>query len=295
MSTLFDTNLMKINRTTPDKHKYLAPLLHIARPPETLFYSGTLPENRHPTVAIIGTRRPTTYGKEVTHNLSYGLAKREIIIISGLALGVDGIAHKATLEAGGTTIAVLANGLPAIYPASHKTLGQQIIENNGALVSEYPPETAARGYQFLERNRLVSGLADAVIITEAAARSGTLNTAMHALEQGKELFVVPGNITSPLSAGCNALLRQGAVPITCIEDILTVIAPMDVSSHQPSLPLGNTPEETTIISLIQSGVRDGDELQRKSNLDADIFATSLTMLELEGIVRALGANQWTLR
>ncbi len=285
---------MKINRTTPDKHKYLAPLVHIARPPKELFYSGELPVSRRPSVAIIGTRRPTKYGQETTQLLASGLAKKGIVIISGLALGVDGIAHQAALEIGGTTIAILGNGLPVIYPATNRTLGQQIITSGGALISEYEPEVAARGYQFLERNRLVSGLSDAVIITEAASRSGTLNTAMHALEQGKEVFVVPGNITSPLSAGCNALLRQGATPVTSVEDVLAVIAP-DQIAGQASLPLGNTAEETTIIQLIQSGIRDGDELQRASNLSASTFASTLTMLELQGTVRALGANQWSLR
>lgn len=285
---------MKINRTTPDKHKYLAPLVHIARPPKELFYSGELPVERRPSVAIVGTRRPTKYGHETTQLLASGLAKKGIVIISGLALGVDGIAHQAALEAGGTTIAILGNGLPAIYPATNRALGQQIMASGGALISEYEPEVAARGYQFLERNRLVSGLSDAVIITEAASRSGTLNTAMHALEQGKEVFVVPGNITSPLSAGCNALLRQGATPVTSVEDVLAVIAP-DQIAGQASLPLGNTAEETTIIQLIQSGIRDGDELQRASNLSASTFASTLTMLELQGTVRALGANQWSLR
>lgn len=285
---------MKINSTTPDKHKYLAPLAHIAHPPEIIFYSGQLPDQRRPTIAIVGTRRPTRYGHEVTHTFGYELAKKGIVIISGLALGVDAIAHRAALEAGGTTIAILGNGLPTIYPSTNRQLADQIIVNGGAILSEYEPETPARDFRFLERNRIVSGLSDAIIITEAAARSGTLNTAMHALEQGKEVFVVPGNITSPLSAGCNALLRQGATPATNVEDILAVIAP-DQIAGQASLPLGNTPEETTIIQLIQSGMRDGDELQQTSGIEASLFSTTLTMLELAGIIRSLGANQWTLR
>lgn len=285
---------MKINRTTPDNHKYLALLGHIARPPKALFYSGILPGDRQPTVAIVGSRKPTQYGHEVTHTLSYELARRGVIIVSGLALGVDGIAHRAALEAGGTTIAVLANGLPTIYPASHKTLARQIIDRGGAIISEYEPEIPARNYQFLERNRIVSGIADAIIITEAASRSGTLNTAMHALEQGKDVFVVPGNITSPMSAGCNALIKQGASIVTSATDILEVVSPS--STHEQSrLPLGDTPEETSIIQLIQSGIRDGEELQRASGIDASTFAMTLTMLELNGSIRALGGNQWTLR
>lgn len=285
---------MKINRATPAKHNYLQLLAYIPASPKQIFIMGKLPSQRVPSVAIVGTRKPSSYGKEVTQQLSYDLAKKGIVIISGLALGVDGIAHRAALEAGGTTIAVLANGLPQIYPATHKDLADQIIQSGGAILSEYEPETTARSYQFLQRNRIVSGLSDAIIITEAAARSGTLNTAMHALEQGKEVFVVPGNITSPLSAGCNTLLKQGARVATSANDILEVIAP-DLLQSQASLALGNTPLETAIITLLQNGIRDGDELQQQSKSSISDFNTALTMMEINGVIRGLGANQWTLR
>lgn len=285
---------MKINRATPDKHNYLRLLSEIPSPPKQLYVMGILPAERLPSVAIVGTRKPSSYGKEVTQRLAYDLAKKGLVIISGLALGVDGIAHRAALEAGGITIAVLANGLPQIYPATHKDLADQITKQGGAVLSEYEPETSARTYQFLQRNRIVSGLSDAIIITEAAARSGTLNTAMHALEQGKEVFVVPGNITSPLSTGCNTLLKQGARPATCADDILEVIAP-DLLQSQATLALGNSPLETTIIQLLTSGVRDGEELQRRSGSTISEFNTALTMMEITGSIRALGANQWTLR
>jgi DNA processing protein len=285
---------MKINRATPDKHNYLQLLAHIPAAPKQLFIMGKLPSQRLPSVAIVGTRKPSSYGKEVTQRLTYDLAKKGVVIISGLALGVDGIAHRAALEADGTTIAVLANGLPQIYPATHKDLADQIIQQGGAILSEYEPETSARTYQFLQRNRIVSGLSDAIIITEAAARSGTLNTAMHALEQGKEVFVVPGNITSPLSSGCNTLLKQGARPATCADDILEVIAP-DLLQSQATLALGNSPLETTIIQLLTGGVRDGEELQQRSGSSISEFNTALTMMEITGTIRSLGGNQWTIR
>lgn len=285
---------MKINRATPDKHNYLQLLAHIPAAPKQLFIMGKLPSQRLPSVAIVGTRKPSSYGKEVTQRLAYDLAKKGVVIISGLALGVDGIAHRAALEANGTTIAVLANGLPQIYPATHKDLADQIIQQGGAILSEYEPETSARTYQFLQRNRIVSGLSDAIIITEAAARSGTLNTAMHALEQGKEVFVVPGNITNPLSSGCNTLLKQGARPATCADDILEVIAP-DLLQSQATLALGNSPLETTIIQLLTGGVRDGEELQQRSGSSISEFNTALTMMEITGTIRSLGGNQWTIR
>lgn len=285
---------MKINKATPDKHEYLAMLNTIAKPPKNMFFIGSIPVHRQPTVAIVGTRKPTPYGKEVAYRLAYDLSKYGVIIVSGLALGTDGIAHRGALEAGGITLAVLANSVDQIYPRSHQALAEQIVANHGAVLSEYEPPTSPRNYQFLARNRIVSGLSDAIVITEAATRSGTLSTATRALEQGREVFVVPGNITSPLSAGCNALLRQGAQPATCAEDIIEAIAPQLLQS-QPSLPLGSTAFESTIIQLLQSGVRDGDTLQYQSGIAIADFNHALTMMEINGVVRSLGGNQWALR
>ena len=284
---------MKINTIVPDKHKYLQILTTIAKPPKSLDIIGILPENRTTSVAIVGTRKPSPYGREVAYKFAYELAKKGIVVVSGLALGIDAIAHRGALEAGGTTLAVLANGLSHIRPSSNTELARQILQHRGAIISEYEPETGVRIYQLLERNRIVSGLSDAIVIVEAAARSGTLNTAAHALEQGKEVFVVPGNITSPLSTGCNNLLKQGAHPATCVEDILEVIAP-NLLQTQVTLALGSTPAETTLIQLLQTGLRDGEDLQAAAKLSAADYSQALTMLELNGVVRSLGGNQWTL-
>ena len=188
----------------------------------------------------------------------------------------------------------MANSVDQTYPRTNYELGELIIARGGALISEYEPPTDARDFQFLERNRIVSSLSDAVLIIEAAARSGTLSTAAHALEQGKEVFVVPGNITSPMSAGCNQLIKQGAHVTTCADDILEIIAP-DLLRPQTSLPLGDTPLETTILQLIQNGTRDGDQLHQATNVPITEFNQALTMLELAGSIRALGGNQWTLK
>lgn len=285
---------MKINRISPEKSNYLQILEHIDKSPKRLYFIGELPKTRIPSVAIVGTRRPSRYGIEVTTKLSYELAGRGIVVISGLALGVDAIAHRAALDAGGTTIAILANGLPDIRPKTNEQLGHTIVSHGGAIITEYEPGEGVRNYTLLERNRLVSGLADALIITEAATKSGTMSTAAHALRQGKDVFVVPGNITSPLSSGCNNLLKQGAMPATCADDIISVIAP-EMLRPQTSLALGDTPDETRILELLQSGLRDGDEIQRQSGISAENFSTSLTMLELSGVIRALGGNQWTIK
>lgn len=285
---------MKINKFAPESNEYFQILSNIAKKPKILHYTGTLPTERRPTVAVIGTRKPTAYGREVTERFAGELARRGIVIVSGLALGVDGIAHRAALAADGTTIAVLGNGLPQIYPSSHRALAQEIVDRGGAIISEYPEGAPALPHQFLERNRLVSGLADIVLITEAAARSGTMSTAAHALEQGKDVFVIPGNITSPMSSGCNNLLKQGAMPATDPGDILEVLLPA-TTNEQSTLALGQTPAEQSVIDLLQEGIRDGDELCQKSRLEPTIFSQTLTILELNDIIKPLGANQWTLR
>lgn len=285
---------MKINCISPQDNKYTSLLSNIVKPPKSLYYIGILPDERLPTVAIVGSRKPTKYGNEVTERFARELAQRGVVIISGLAIGVDGIAHTAALEAKGLTLAVLGNGLPDIYPSTHAELAKRIVDQGGAIVTEYEEGRPVMSHQFLERNRIVSGLADAILITEAAARSGTLNTAAHALEQGKEVFVVPGNITSPMSVGCNQLLKQGARAATSVDDILEVIAP-NLLSAQQSLALGNTPLETSVLEQLKSGVRDGDEIQAIIGCTATDLSVALTMLELAGTIRALGGNQWTIR
>ena len=289
---------MEINRITPDEHIFSQRLAHIANPPKILCYMGKLPEASAPVVSIVGSRKPSAYGKEVTERLATDLAKAGCVIVSGLALGVDCIAQKAAIEAGGTVVAVVPNELPDISPRTNYQLAMSIIEQGGAVVSEWMKgdNKIVNRWSFLERNRLVSGLADGIIITEAAERSGTLNTASHALNQGRDLFVVPGNITSPLSAGCNTLLKQGAYLVTDADDVLSIIAPEKLQKDNgQELAASATIEEAIIIKLISEGLRDGDEIQQKSGLSASDFATALTMLEINGVIKPLGANNWTLR
>ena len=289
---------MEINRILPDEHIFSQRLTNIANPPKSLCYMGKLPETKAPVVSIVGSRKPSAYGKEVTERLATDLAKAGCVIVSGLALGVDCIAQKAAIEAGGTVVAVVPNELPDISPRTNYQLAMSIIEQDGAVVSEWMKgdNKIVNRWSFLERNRLVSGLADGIIITEAAERSGTLNTASHALNQGRDLFVVPGNITSPLSAGCNTLLKQGAYLVTGADDVLSIIAPEKLQKDNgQELASSATIEEGIIIKLISEGLRDGDEIQQKSGLSASDFATALTMLEINGVIKPLGANNWTLR
>jgi len=284
--------ISKINRQGIVSNTFLSPLLEITKPPLELFIKGNLPISRPPVVAIIGTRRPTAYGREITQILAADLAKSGVVVVSGLASGIDTIAHTATLEAGGITIAVLAQGLQSIYPASNKGLAERIMKN-GALITEYDMGEEAMKYHFLARNRIVSGLADAVIVTEAADKSGTFSTVAHALEQNKEVFAVPGPITSLLSAGPNRLLQQGAHVALSANNILEVIAP-ELIAGQRKFIFGDTPLEARIIALIQKGVRDGDELLAKSEATPSDFLETVTMMELKGTLKALGGNRWTI-
>lgn len=286
--------MYKINSFSPDVISYTRGIKNIANSPKRLWLYGDLPAERRPTVAIVGTRKPTPYGKEITYRFSYELASRGVVIVSGLALGVDGIVHQAALDAGGTTIAVLPTPLDSIHPKTHRELAGQIVEHGGALLSEYGPGEPVYKVNFIARNRIVTAISDGLLITEAAARSGTLSTANFALGQGKSVMVVPGNITNPLSNGCNNLLKIGATPITELTDILHELG-LQEQGEQTRLPLPATPEEATLITLLAKGVTDGELLHQESGLDAAIFAQTMSMLEIEGKIRALGANQWTLR
>lgn len=284
---------MKVQKLTINNTAYPSVLRDIPSPPKALYYIGTEPENwlTHPRVAIVGTRGITPYGRRVTEDFAYELAKRGVTIISGLALGVDAIAHAAALKGGGTHLAVLANGLDKIYPASNTHLARELIQKGGAIISEYPETTPSFKQNFVARNRIVAGLSDAILITEATERSGTLHTARFALEQGKDVMVVPGNITSPASAGCNNLIKAGALPVCSLEDILHVLGTKNLATTT-IVHIGETPEEQAILDELYRGTSDGHELLVATAIDPQLFAQTLTMLELSGKVRPLGSNHW---
>lgn len=283
---------MKVNKLTlntiPER------LRHIDTPPTELFSLGADLEDvlSRPVVAIVGSRKVSAYGKDVTTKLARKLAEQGIVIISGLALGVDGLAHRAALDAGGLTIAVLPSPVERIYPSTHRQLAADILSRGGALVSEYPAGTETLRHHFIARNRLVSGLADVLLITEAAEKSGTLHTARFALEQGRDVLAVPGNITSATSVGCNNLLKAGAHPVTSYEDVLHLLG-LEAQITQPQL-FGDNEHEQLLLDLLASGIQDGDELQLTSKLDITLFNQTLTMLEITGKIRSLGANIWTI-
>lgn len=245
-----------------------------------------------PRVAIVGSRKVTPYGKAVTAQFACELAKQGIVIVSGLAYGVDAVAHRAALEAGGLTIAVLPGPISDIYPRVHRNLAQEIIEGGGALMSEYPDSTPAFKWNFVERNRIVSGMSNALLITEATDKSGTMHTARFALEQGIEVLAVPGNITSPTSAGTNNLIKTGAITVTGPDDVLDALG--FKRSIQIKQVKGSNSLQQCILDLLVDNISDGNELMTRSNLEAAEFNQALTMMEITGKVKALGANQWTI-
>ncbi len=287
--------LLTVNKLTLSTDEIPEVLRNIPSPPKQLFIAGTPLEEllTRPRVAIVGSRKVSSYGREVTTKLAYDLAARGVVIISGLALGVDALAHKAALEAGGTTVAVLPSPLEKIYPSSHIQLAKQIIASGGALISEYSEETPFSRVLFIARNRLVSGLAQALLITEAAEKSGTLHTARFALEQGRDVLAIPGSIFSETSRGTNNLLKAGATPVT---DYVDVLHALKLEEVEPSAkkPKGANGTEQLVLDLLAAGTRDGDLLLADSNLGVTEFNQTLTMLEITGKVRALGGGQWTL-
>lgn len=282
---------MKINSISSSTPVFPEKLKTIPNPPQELHIRGELPTFTQKSVAIIGTRKPTRYGTEITLQLAQRLSERGVVVISGLALGVDALAHRGALRGQGITVAVLAGGVDNPTPFTNAQLADDILANNGAIISEYPEGMPPMAHQFLERNRLVAGLADAVIVTEASLRSGTSNTVAHALEQGRDVYAVPGPITSPMSAGCNHMIAQGAAPITSIDEFVDRFAPRE--SMQTEL-FAYTDTEKAIIDLLKQGIRDGDELHAKSQLEAGQFAQTMTMLEIRGAIKPLGANHWSL-
>ena len=295
--------LGKINRQSIAISSITSVLKHHNGMPNELYVIGDIAKfnkTRPPVVAIVGSRKPTPYGLEATRKLAHGLAKQGVIIVSGLAYGVDAAAHQAALDAGGTTIAILAGGLHKIYPAGHQNLAQQIVESGGAIISEWEPGVEAHKYHFLARNRLVSGIADAVIVTEAAERSGTFSTVRHAVDQNVPVFAVPGPITSLLSAGPNQLLKTPtASPVTDVRDVLDVIAPEILNKMtQTQMIIGDTPLEQAILNLIADGLAEGsrifDSLSTSLKINIAEFNQTLTYMEIKGLVRPIGGDLWAI-
>ena len=259
---------------------YPTSLVGLPDRPDALFIRGLVPEG--PAVAVVGSRRVTAYGRRWTTTLAGAIARTGVPIVSGLAKGVDGIAHQAALDAEAPTVAVLGCGIDRWYPATHARLGNEILEAGGAIVSEYAPGIPPARYRFPLRNRIVSGLADAVIVTEAAVRSGALITARVALEQGREVLALPGDLDRATSEGTNRLIADGAVPVTSVEDAVEAVGrilgmAVEMSPEHPLSELLGTGSEL-------------DDLPSQLDLSAPEALALVGRWELEGLVRMEGGR-----
>lgn len=275
-----------VNSQYPDQ------LREISHPPGRLWVAGKLRADI-PLIAIVGSRKLSEYGQQVTYSLASELAAAGVGIVSGLALGADTIAHQAALEAGGYTVAVLGSGLECIYPASNRGLAQQIVQQGGAVITEQPPQMKGLKHHFPARNRIIAGLSRAVIVTEAAVTSGSLITASFGVQYNRDVMAVPGMITQQQSAGSNNLIRRGAKLITGASDILDELN-LDAQITL-SLPSSNNQEEAQILDLLARGASQSHELITQSQLSASRFAQIMSLLEIRGTVRNLGSGRWVLR
>ncbi|MBX5457142.1 MAG: DNA-protecting protein DprA [Thermogemmatispora sp.] len=287
---------LDIQALTPRDQLYPPALERLNDAPPVLYLRGQLSPNDQCALAIVGTRRMSAYGKLVTEHLATELARHGMTIVSGLAVGIDTAAHMAALAAGGRTIAVLACGLDVLYPGSNVNLARRIVSSGqGALLSEYPPGTYPDSGNFPARNRIIAGLALGVVVTEAPQKSGALITARHALEAGRDVFAVPGNMFSRGSEGVNRLIRDGAHLITSVQDILDALNLFTVSQClelQQALP--EDPVERQLLALLNHEPRHIDELTRTSGLPSSQVAATLLTLELKGMIKQVGAMYYVL-
>jgi DNA processing protein len=272
----------------------------IADPPPLLYAKGRLCAEDNKAVAVIGSRSASEYGRRVARNLCRELASLGFTVISGMARGLDGAAHEAALSAGGRTIAVLGSGVDRPYPPEHESLYRRISES-GAVLSEFPMGTGPLAFNFPARNRLISGLSLGVVVVEATEKSGSLITAALALEQGREVFAVPGEVGASRSRGTHRLIRQGAKLVETAADIIEEIAPqlldralLGVTGAQRALPQQARPEARRIFALLQEGSAQIDEVIERSGLSPAEVSEVLLDLELQGYVRQLAGKRYAV-
>ena len=267
-------------------------LMEIDQPPPVLYMLGELLDADEWAIAVVGSRRITAYGRQVTEEISASLARNGITVISGLARGVDSVAHQAALRAGGRTLAVLGSGVDRIYPPEHRTLAEQIIQQ-GAIVSDYPPGTPPDATNFPPRNRIISGLARATVVVEAGERSGALITAAFAAEQGREVFAVPGTIYAQQSKGPNRLILEGARPLLDVKDLLEVLDMVSIGNfRQARTVLPADAVEAQLFSILGREPLHVDEIRSRSNLPIEKVSAALTLMELKGMVRQVGGMHY---
>ena len=283
-----------INLITLLDETYPARLKQIDQPPPVLYALGELAPKDEWAVAIVGTRRYTHYGRQAAEEIAAFLAQNGVTVVSGLARGVDSIAHRAALDAGGRTIAVLGSGVDQIYPAENRGLAAEMA-GRGAVLSDYALGTPPEAGNFPPRNRIIAGLSIAVVVVEAGERSGARITANFAVEQGREVFAVPGNIFSPQSKGTNQLIREGAHPLLAPEDLLEVLNLSMVTEHQKArVVLPANAVEAAIFEVLGHEPVHVDQIGQQAKLPIEQISATLTLMELKGMVRQVGGMRYVI-
>ena len=281
-----------VRALTWDEPAYPQTLLTISDPPPVLYVLGELRLEDAWAVAMVGTRTASVYGREAARVLATDLARAGVTIVSGLARGIDAQAHRAALDAGGRTVAVLGSGLDVIYPWEHRKLAEEIV-GRGALVSEYGLGTKPEASNFPPRNRIISGLSRGVIIVEAGERSGALITADFAAEQGREVFAVPGGIFQRGSKGTNRLIRDGAQPVLSVNDVLEVLNLTSVAEHvEAQMLLPSDATEAVLLEQLSDDPAHVDEVGRGAGLPIATVSSTLALMELKGLVRQVGGMKY---
>ena len=284
---------IKAEVTTILDSDYPKLLKEVYAPPPLLYHFGSLNLDNDFTLAVVGSRKISEYGRQVTGQIVSELVDFGLTIVSGLALGIDACAHQATLKAAGKTIAVLGSGLDQIYPATNRQVAQEIINTGGAIISEFPLGTPPYKSNFPQRNRIIAGLSLGTLVTEAGVKSGALITARFALEQNREVFAVPGNIYSQGSIGTNNLIKMGAKMVTSATDILETLnlkQAKDFKSAKEIIPENES--EKILLELIKAEPIHVDKLVQCARLDISIINSTLSIMEMKGMVRNLGNQKY---
>jgi DNA processing protein len=267
-------------------------LKEVVQPPPVLYMRGEMTLEDHWAVAIVGTRQVTSYGRQVTEELATVLAQSGVTVVSGLARGVDAVAHAAALKAGGRTLAVLGSGVDKIYPPEHRQMAEKMMAQ-GAIISDYAPGTPPDASNFPPRNRIISGLSMAVVVIEAGETSGALITADFAAEQGREVFAVPGNIIAPQSKGTNKLIANGARPMLSPQQVLeTLDLSHNVERREVRRVVPADPTEATLLNILNQQPVHVDDIRAQSGLPIEQVSATLTMMELKGLVRQVGGMNY---
>ena len=274
--------------------EYPSHLKEIDQPPPVLYLRGEIAAEDDWSVGIVGTRAVTPYGRQVTEELATSLAHNGVTIVSGLARGVDAVAHSAAIKAGGRTIAVLGSGVDKIYPPEHRSMAEKIVLR-GAVVSDYAPGTPPESANFPPRNRIISGLSMAVVVVEAGDTSGALITAEFAVDQGRDVFAVPGNIYAPQSKGTNRLLSNGAKALLTPQDVLEALdLTRNVERREIRKTLPADATEAALLEMLGGEPLHVDEIRNRTGLPIEKVSASLTMMELKGMVRQVGGMNYVL-